>query len=115
MASELKNQIILELHISERRRRAGIFGHEGLVHAAWFSGRFSTSIGRPSGSSGAEDFAGPKTSGFVPVSVYGCSGLSSVLRSGEEEGLDCNWESFSKVLSTKARDPYVISIFYGIL
>jgi hypothetical protein len=77
------------------------------------SGECPTSVGRPSLSSGAEDLTGPATSGSVPVVVHGCSALCSSLHSGEEEGLDCNFRSFSNVLSTNARDPYVNFYFMG--
>jgi hypothetical protein len=67
---------------------------------------------RPLVSSAAKGFAGIKTSGVVPVDVYGCSVLSSLLRGGEE-GLDYVLPSLSKVLLTKIRDPYVILFFMG--
>lgn len=79
------------------------------------AGNCLTSVVRPRSSSGVESFAWPETSGSVPVFVHGCSDLSSMLRIGREEGLDCFVKSFSKVLSTYARDPYVFSIFYGVL
>jgi hypothetical protein len=80
-----------------------------------FSANYSTSVGRLCWSSGVEGFAGPDVSGFVPVFVHGCSVLSSELSSGKEEGLDCFFRSFSMVLSTIARDPYVVSVLYGVL
>ena len=81
----------------------------------WFAGKCSTSFVRPISSSCVEGLAGPETSGAVPVFVHGCNGVSSLLRRGEEEGLVCDLESFSKVLSTYTRDLCVIFRFYGVL
>jgi hypothetical protein len=79
------------------------------------SGEISTSNGRPFWSSGAEGLVRLETSGSVPVSSHGCSELSSQLRRGEEKGPDCFSNVFSRVFSTNARDPYVISAFYWVL
>lgn len=75
----------------------------------------STSFVRPLARSVAEGFAGTKTSGAVPVDVHGCSVPSSLLRGGEEGGLDCVFSFFSKVLLTNVRDPYVFFRFSGSL
>jgi hypothetical protein len=79
------------------------------------SAKISTSTGRPFWSSGVEGLVRLETSGSVPVSSHGCSELISDLHRGEEKGLDCFLRFFSRVFSTNARDPYVISEFYGIL
>jgi hypothetical protein len=79
------------------------------------SGRLSTSIRRSFFTVGAECFARPKASGFVPALVHGCSALRFLLRSGEEGGLNCKVKSFSKVFSAFARDPCVFSLFLGVL
>ena len=79
------------------------------------AGDDSTSFERPYESLSAEGFAGPVASGFVPVADHGCSVLLSLLRAGEEGGLDCFLSSFSKVLLTNVRDLYVIFLFHGIL
>jgi hypothetical protein len=79
------------------------------------SGEFQTYIGRPSFSSGAECFVRSEKSGLVPVFVHGCNMLNSLLRSGDEEGLQCNPKSFSNFISTNTRDSYVISLFLGVL
>jgi hypothetical protein len=79
------------------------------------SGKNSTSTGRPFWSSGVEGLVRLEASGSVPVSSHGCSELISDLHRGEEKGLDCFLRFFSRVFSTNARDPYVISEFYGIL
>jgi hypothetical protein len=44
------------------------------------SGRLSTSIRRSFFTVGAECFARPKASGFVPAVVHGCSALRFLLR-----------------------------------
>jgi hypothetical protein len=79
------------------------------------SGKSSTSFWRPFIGAVAGSFARPTASGSVPAVVDGCSELRLLLRSGEEEGLDCNLRSFSKVLPTKARDLCVFFSFYGVL
>jgi hypothetical protein len=75
------------------------------------SRKFPTSIGRPFYNSGAERFTRLEASGFVPVFVHGCSVLSSLLCSVEEDGLDCNLKSFSKVLFTNTRESCVSFLF----
>jgi hypothetical protein len=79
------------------------------------SGKSSTSFWRPFINAVDGSFARPKASGPVPAVVYGCSDRHLLLRSGEEEGLDCNLKSFSKVSPTKARDLCVFFSFYGVL
>ena len=81
----------------------------------WFVGKIPTSIERPCLSLGVEGFAGPMASGPVPVVDHGCNVQISVLRSGEEEGLDCNCKSFSEVFSTIAGDLCVVYVFCGVL
>jgi hypothetical protein len=79
------------------------------------SGKFFTSFWRPFIDAVAGSFARPMASGPVPAVVHGCSELRLLLRRGEEEGLDCNLRSFSKVFPTKARDLCVFFSFYGVL
>lgn len=59
----------------------------------------------------AKDCVGIEASGGVPAAVYGNGklGFFVLLDGGEREGLDCNFPSFSKVLSALVRDLCVIS------
>jgi hypothetical protein len=79
------------------------------------SGSLSTSVWRSFNIVGAESFARAKARGLVPALVHGCSVLQFLLRGGEERGLDCNVNFFSKVFSAFAEDPYVFFAFLGVL
>jgi hypothetical protein len=79
------------------------------------SGSLSTSVWRSFNTVGAESFARTKASGLVPALVHGCSALRFLLRGGEEGGLDCKVNFFSKVFSAFARDQYVFFSFLGVL
>ncbi|KAK1651701.1 hypothetical protein QYE76_069506 [Lolium multiflorum] len=78
-------------------------------------GKSATSVVRSFYGSDAERFARSKASVVVHVFGHGCSVLSSLLLSGEEDRLDCNSKLFSEVLSTNARDICTISLFHGVL
>lgn len=56
---------------------------------------------------------GIEASGEVPATVFGDGKLDFLLDGGEREGLNCNFPSFSKVLSALSRDLCVISRFMG--
>jgi hypothetical protein len=60
----------------------------------------------------------PVCSDMFPTSVrrpFFNAGLSSMLHSGEEDGLDFNIYHFSKVLSTNTRDLCIFFLFLEVL